>query len=277
MRQSIPLPLALSLLLTLGHAQADTTAPCSPGFIRSVEARLPTGDGQGHGPDPGSAEWQSVVEFRLGLRGHPSVPERGSAAWCDWLASRLEARPAAAASLSAEGPAFDCARANGEIEQAICRDPSLAELDRRMDAVYRAALAKAGNEHPPMLKAEQRGWIKGRNDCWKADDRHRCVADSYVTRIAELQARYRLVPATGPFTFRCDDAPGSEVIVTHFETDPPTLIAERGDATSLMFRQPSASGSRYEGGNEAFWEHHGEARLRWGYGAAEVTCAAAAR
>ncbi|MCB1956003.1 MAG: MliC family protein [Rhodocyclaceae bacterium] len=175
----------------------------------------------------------------------------------------------------AAGPAYDCTRADGDIEQAICHDPTLAELDRRLDTTYRAALAKAGNERPPTLKAEQRGWIKGRNDCWKADDRPRCVADSYLTRIAELQARYRLVTATGPFTFRCDDAPGSEVVITHFDTDPPTLIAERGDTVSLMFRQPGASGARYEGGNEAFWEHQGEATLRWGFEAAEIHCAEA--
>ena len=43
--------------------------PCSPAWYQAVEARALPGDGRGHGPDLGSAEWQSVVEFKLGVRG----------------------------------------------------------------------------------------------------------------------------------------------------------------------------------------------------------------
>jgi len=67
-----------------------------------------------------------------------------------------------------------------------------------MAAVY-AAAKKAVNEYPPVLKAEQHGWIKGRNDCWKEADKRKCVEESYRRRIAELQSRYRLVSAKGPF------------------------------------------------------------------------------
>jgi len=173
----------------------------------------------------------------------------------------------------AAGPSFDCTKvAAGSIEAMICADRELTELDRRLASVYGQAAQKAGNEHPPVFKAEQRGWIKGRNDCWKSDDRRRCVADSYVQRIAELQARYRLVGHIGPVTYHCDDHPKSEVVATFFQTNPPTLIAERGDQVSLMVQQPSASGARYQGRNESLWEHHGEARITWGYGAPEMRC-----
>ena len=145
-------------------------------------------------------------------------------------------------------------------------------MDRKLADVYAAASAKAVNEHPPQLKAEQRGWIKGRDDCWKADDRRACVRDEYRRRIAELQARYRLVPHRGPFTFVCDGNPANEVVVTFFATEPSTMIAEHGDGVSLMFQQPSASGTRYQGRNERFWEHQGEARVTWGYGAPEMRC-----
>ncbi|MNW23179.1 Membrane-bound lysozyme-inhibitor of c-type lysozyme [compost metagenome] len=50
------------------------------------------------------------------------------------------------------------------------------------------------------------------------------------------------------------------------------MIAERGDEVSLMYSQPAASGARYQGRNESFWEHQGEARVTWGYGAPEMTC-----
>ncbi len=106
---------------------------------------------------------------------------------------------------------------------------------------------KAGNEHPPLLKAEQRGWIKGRNDCWESDDQPACIADSYRLRIAELQARYRLIEATGPVFYQCDGNPAKEVAASFFRTEPPTAIVEYGDRSSLMYQQPSDSGARYQG------------------------------
>jgi len=154
----------------------------------------------------------------------------------------------------------------------VCQDVELSALDRRLAAVYDAATKKAVNEHPPLLKAAQRGWIKGRNDCWKSEDTRRCVAESYGMRIAELQARYRLVAASPVAFFACDGNPANEVAVTFFETEPPSLIAERGDSFSLMFQQPAASGAKYEGRNEMFWEHDGEARIRWGFEAREMRC-----
>jgi len=169
-------------------------------------------------------------------------------------------------------PAFDCTKADGTIEELICQDEKLAELDRKLAEVYTAAALKATNEHPPVLKAEQRGWIKGRNACWKSDDPRACTETDYRHRIAELQARYRLVPEKGPFWFACDGDPRNEVVVTFFETDPPTLIAERGDQVSLMVRQPSGSGAKYQGRNETFWEHKGEATIVWGYDAPEMHC-----
>mgnify|MGYP001824327847 FL=1 len=169
-------------------------------------------------------------------------------------------------------PAFDCTKADGTIEELICQDEKLAELDRKLAEVYTAAARKATNEHPPVLKAEQRGWIKGRNACWKSDDPRACTETDYRHRIAELQARYRLVPEKGPFWFACDGELRNEVVVTFFEPDPPTRIAERGDQVSFMIQQPSGSGTKYQGRNETFWEHQGEATIVWGYDAPEMRC-----
>lgn len=174
---------------------------------------------------------------------------------------------------TAAGPSFDCTKVEpGSVEELICQDQGLAALDRQLAEVYAAASEKAVNQQPPMLQAEQRGWIKGRDDCWKSDDRRACVENAYRHRIAALQARYRLVPANGPHAYSCDGIPANEVVVTFFPTDPPTLIAERGDSVSLMFRQRSASGTRYQGRNESFWEHQGEATVTWGYGAPGMRC-----
>ena len=173
----------------------------------------------------------------------------------------------------AASPSFDCAKVkNSSMEEMICKDDGPASLDHKLADVYAAASKKAVNERPPVLKAEQRGWVKGRNECWKSDDKRTCLEENYKLRIAELQARYRLVPGKGPVMYACDGDPRNEVIATYFQTDPPTLIAERGDQVSLMYLQRSASGAKYHGRNESLWEHQGEATITWGYGAKEMRC-----
>lgn len=58
---------------------------CSNAWFTQIDQQLMTGDGQGHGPDLGSSEWRSVVEFRLGIRGDAGIPPRNSAQWCDYI------------------------------------------------------------------------------------------------------------------------------------------------------------------------------------------------
>ncbi len=181
-----------------------------------------------------------------------------------------------AAPASGEGPSFSCDEVRpGSIEEIICKDQELSDLDRSLSQVYAAASKKAADEQPPLLKAEQRGWIKGRDECWKSDDKAGCVRDAYRRRIVELQARYRLVPGSKPVTYACDGDKTNEIAVTFFDTDPQTLIAERGDSVSLMYRVPSASGAKYQGRNETLWEKGGKATVTWGYGAPDMECESA--
>lgn len=63
--------------------------PCSEPWRQYVEAQLQTGDSQGHGPDVGSLEWRSVVEFKLGIRGDPAVPSRESDEWCTYIDEKI--------------------------------------------------------------------------------------------------------------------------------------------------------------------------------------------
>lgn len=85
------------------------------------------------------------------------------------------------------GPSFKCsANMASSVETLICGSEALSALDRQMASTYNTALKKAGSQ-AKMLKAEQRGWIKGRNDCWKADDKQACIRDSYNQRLVELQ------------------------------------------------------------------------------------------
>lgn len=187
---------------------------------------------------------------------------------CDHTIDYTQPRPA-----PVNTPAFDCSSAtDGTIQHLICQDPILAQLDQQLASVYAAATAKAISEDSPLLKTEQDGWTKGRDECWKSDDKYLCVKTEYERRIAELQARYQLVSATGPIKFHCGDSATDEILVTFYASDTPTLIAERNGATSLMYQAPAASGSKYQGRNESLWEHQGETRIVWGYDTPELVC-----
>lgn len=177
----------------------------------------------------------------------------------------------------AQGPAFDCAKASGEVEKLICQDAGLAALDHKLDEVYGAAQAKARDDMPNLLRTEQRGWVKGRNECWKAGSGdpvfitaswqakglRECVEANYRIRISELQAQWRLVTEEGPVFFACNGNPANEVVATFFETDPPTARLERGDRTVTTWLVPAGSGSKYEGQNVEFWTKGKEARATW--------------
>ncbi|GIU18841.1 hypothetical protein [Shewanella sp. MBTL60-007] len=58
---------------------------CNLDWFKKVEKKVFTGDGQGHGPDLGSMEWRSVVEFKLGIRGNEANPKLDSEQWCDYI------------------------------------------------------------------------------------------------------------------------------------------------------------------------------------------------
>jgi hypothetical protein len=106
---------------------AEPERPCSDAWYRSIEQRLSTGDGHGHGPDVGSDEWKSVVEFELGVRGAADVPSRDGDEWCRYV-DRLvrESRP----SSRTAGPSFSCEKvAPGSVEDMVCKDAALSRLD----------------------------------------------------------------------------------------------------------------------------------------------------
>jgi len=177
---------------------------------------------------------------------------------------------------AAPGPSFDCRKVPaGSIAEQVCADPALVQRDRKLTEVYAAARKVAARmKPPPPLVAEQRGWVKGRDDCWKATDRRACIDDAYRRRTAELQARYRLLPTQGPVRLVCDGDPRSEVGVSRFATDPPSLMAERGDETSWLLQQPElvAGATRFVGRNETIDEQGGTMTVVWGYQARPMAC-----
>ncbi|AWL10711.1 hypothetical protein HMF8227_00203 [Saliniradius amylolyticus] len=82
--------LASGLVMIAGCEGARVTdsgdaISCNESWYQLVESLIPTGDGQGHGPDYGSEEWRSVIEFRLGIREDESVPALTSPQWCAYI------------------------------------------------------------------------------------------------------------------------------------------------------------------------------------------------
>jgi uncharacterized protein len=181
------------------------------------------------------------------------------------LALAVLATPAAAAS-----PSFDCANADGDVETLVCSDDALAALDRRLadrfaDAVATVRGLDAGSEAAlDELRAVQRGWVKGRNDCWKAADVRACVADAYLSREGELVARYILEPPTDVTSWICDDGPAYEVVVSTFATERPSIRIEVGDSVDTGTLVPMASGTRYDASfGRFFWSKGGSAMFAW--------------
>jgi uncharacterized protein len=171
------------------------------------------------------------------------------------------------------GPSFSCdPPPESTVEKLICKDAALAALDRRLADAYKAATAKAAGEAASTLVTLQRGWIKGRNECWKDGDVAACVARSYRQRIAELQAGFRLVEPVGSARYACPGTPPAEASADYFATDPPTAVVTYDGATHIMFAMPSGSGARYAGGNNQIWEHQGVAMIRWHAAKREVRC-----
>lgn len=82
--------LIVTFLACAGADAQDRPAPCTDAWFRYIEERVGTGDGRGHGPDPGSDEWRGTVEFRLGIRGDPGIPERMSPEWCRYIDALTE-------------------------------------------------------------------------------------------------------------------------------------------------------------------------------------------
>jgi uncharacterized protein len=172
------------------------------------------------------------------------------------------------------GPSFACHEvAPDSVEALICSDDALSALDRGLARTYSAALRMARNRRGE-LTIEQGTWIESRDACGQREDRRSCVAHAYQRRTAELQARYRLIPGQGPVIFQCEGNPADQVVVTFFETDPPTMLAERAGDLSVMFLERSGSGAQYQGRNASFWEHQGEATVTWGPGTPELKCRA---
>lgn len=146
--------------------------------------------------------------------------------------------------------------------KVICADEPLALLDRELAEVWRRAFPNFPGSELPTVRAIQRGWIAGRNDCWKAEDVAACVRTSYERRITELQVKAGLVQVPESVRFDCDS--GGVLWVTFFaNTKLPVAVLTSDGEQVFAFGEPVASGTRYAGPDVVYREHQGEVHLEW--------------
>jgi uncharacterized protein len=188
-------------------------------------------------------------------------------------AASQPALAAASQPVLAVTPSFDCARKVNAAQKLVCDDDTLAALDRKLGEVFaRAARSLPNDKTIAYLVAEEQQWTESRDGCPATPDPRACLSSVYRTRIAELQGRYRMVPTRGPFRFACDGTPSQDIVVTWYETDPPSGLLETRAGTTPLFQTASASGARYIGDDVQFWEHQGTATLTFGTKAIELNC-----
>ena len=94
-----------------------------------------------------------------------------------------EPRPAPAEAISDARPSFNCRRARTQSERAVCADPDLAELDRRMADRYVTALSVAGPDQSELLRTTRDRFLGYRERC-RSDDA--CIANVYRGRLREI-------------------------------------------------------------------------------------------
>lgn len=182
-------------------------------------------------------------------------------------------------------PSFDCTKADSSAEEAICASEALAELDIELDRLFRLAVNDdtLGADRLAELKAIQRGWIKGRNDCWKSDrDMETCVATAYAIRIHELREGYSATRSAddqgislGPVALDCPDLQAG-VSAVFINGEAAFVSLKWLDNVIALPAVPAASGAKYQSdiwadGPSMLWTKGDEAMFA-APGGPEMTC-----
>ncbi|ALK32318.1 lysozyme inhibitor LprI family protein [Burkholderia plantarii] len=76
---------------------------------------------------------------------------------------------------------FDCSRASQGDESAICHDPGLAAMDRRLAQLYSAALRTISD--PETLRQSESDWVAARHQCGQDLN---CLRHAYGERIGQF-------------------------------------------------------------------------------------------
>lgn len=86
-------------------------------------------------------------------------------------------------------PSFDCGKAGTSIEQAICANTALAQLDSRVARVYRQLSTTGDTDNDARVRTAQRAFIGNRNarcGVQQGAALEACLTGLYQARLAEL-------------------------------------------------------------------------------------------
>jgi uncharacterized protein len=161
----------------------------------------------------------------------------------------------------------DCSNPSSNGARFICGKEHLAAKDAELQALYKAALAKAeGDEFETrsLLKGQERWLVFGRDACFAGEEPEVCLAAAYADRVSELQTAYGLVTTRPPITFICDDDPALPLTATIYETQPLTVRLERDGAMLEAYEVAAEKGMRFEAEDVLFASEDGkEAQILW--------------
>ena len=80
-------------------------------------------------------------------------------------------------------PSFNCGNARTSGEIAVCNDPKLAALDRRMASQFGSAMADAAPQQRAILKQTRDAFLRYRDQCPSSS----CIAETYQGRMREIR------------------------------------------------------------------------------------------
>ncbi|WP_425093279.1 hypothetical protein [Tropicimonas sp. S265A] len=139
------------------------------------------------------------------------------------------------------------------VEDLICNDPVIFELDQRVQTRFEDALLAAegletGAEKAVLaLRDEQELFLMLRAGCLNTMNPRGCVFGRYERREAYLVARWTLEEPVARTRWECDGADIDAFSTVAFETRARSIRFEDGDTVSIGFRRLSSKGQWYVG------------------------------
>jgi uncharacterized protein len=147
----------------------------------------------------------------------------------------------------AAAASFDCARAETQVEKAICASPELGRIDEVLARAYATALGGLGDEAKAAIQADQRQWLGFAALACTSDARpfsaalteeeQGCLGAVYRSRIARLgesrmEGEWRVYPRT---SYSLVDEPDPDVYqgVATKEVSSPRIDEESGVAEAF--------------------------------------------
>lgn len=165
-------------------------------------------------------------------------------------------------------PSFDCSNVREQSAEAIiCNDKELSEMDREVDRLYNKIKSQTTQSDFKNIKAYQHGWIKGRNESWKAENPREHIFQSYQRRIAVLKVQAGEMEAPKPLVYQCTGGEFDTLTVSLYETNPPVGVFTRtpgGDWPQYIATGFDDQGSiHYNTGGLDFVDRDGHVDLNW--------------